>query len=75
MTREAFLAEYRKRLLAYGWAQEPSKLDKFMESVVETLTTTRITCNLATSEMAKEAFVAIGGQRSKYSVKALRALQ
>jgi hypothetical protein len=74
MTRSAFLTAYRGRLVAlYAWAQDTAKLDRFMASVEQTLSTKRATWNHS-GQAVTDAWYAIGGGKGIPSLKALRAL-
>ena len=73
MTRAAFLAAYRRGLVAWApWAQDTGKLDRFMESVAETISTTRKTW-IHDGPTTINAWRAIGG-KGRPTLKALRAL-
>ena len=72
-TKAAWLAAYRARLEVYGWAREPEKLERFMASVRETITTDRATWNHSSSDMGREAWRDVGC-KGKMTLKALRAL-
>jgi hypothetical protein len=72
MTRELFLTAYRKQLLhRYTWAADATKLDRFMQSVQETLSGGN-TWN-HDGEAVTTAWKVIGG-KGKPTKKALRAL-
>ena len=75
MTKSKFLERYREELrLAYPWAQDEVKLDKFMKSVEITIRTTATTANLTDSPDVKAVWKAIGC-KGKPTYKALRALE
>lgn len=71
--RGRFLEVYRALLVArYAWAADAAKLDKYMASVEETISTTRSTWNHV-GDAVTEAWQALG-HTSKPTLKALRAL-
>lgn len=73
MTRERFLAAYRADLMArYAWANTPVKLERFMKSVVRTISTEAKTWH-HDSPSTHAAWRAIGGS-GRASLKGLRAL-
>lgn len=73
MTRTAFLTNYRTELLArFAWAQDAAKLDRFMASCAETISTTRATWN-HDGDAVTAAWRIIGG-KGKPTLKALRTL-
>ena len=73
MNQQAFIALYRAELIKrYPWAQDAAKLDKFMASCTETVSTVRTTWN-HDGEAVTAAWRGIGG-KGKPTLKALRAL-
>lgn len=73
MTREQFLTAYRADLMArYAWANTPVKLERFMKSVVRTISTEAKTWH-HDSPSTHAAWRAIGGS-GRASLKGLRAL-
>lgn len=73
MTKNAFLAAYRKQLLArYPWAQDPAKRARYMASVAGSLLGAENTWHPA-GEAVTAAWRDIGG-KGKPSFKALRAM-
>lgn len=73
MTKEKFLTAYRDTILqSYDWAKDTAKLDRFMESVKQSITTKRSTWTCEGSAVSI-AWRQIGG-KGKVTLKALRAL-
>ena len=73
-TRTAFLEAYEWTLRElYGWAREPEKLARFMESVRTTVNTDKTVANLLNSDGAQAAYRSIGC-KGKLTYRALRAL-
>ena len=72
MTKQAFLAAYRAALVAYPWAADAARLDKFMASVAATIEGPHATWN-HDGDAVTAAWRAIGG-KGKPTLKALRAL-
>ena len=74
ITREAFLVEYRKRLIAgfQGWTSVPGKLERFMDAVRETLEGPRSPWSFD-GPVTVDTWRALG-LPGRPSLKALRAL-
>jgi hypothetical protein len=77
MTKTAFIAAYRAKLIdLYAWAQDATKLDRFMSSVASTIGFTLGGTAPWNHEGAAvtAAWREIGG-KGKPTLKALRALE
>ena len=74
MTKTKFLTLYRAELVArYSWASDTAKLDRFMQSVSDTIHGSVNTWN-NDGEAVISAWKQIGG-KGKPTYKALRALE
>lgn len=72
-TKSEFLEEYRRNIIArYTWAEDSEKLERFMESAMETITTELTTWDKE-GDAVNRAWRAIG-KKGKPTYKALRAL-
>lgn len=73
MTKAQFLTNYRAELIArYSWAADTAKLDRFMASCDETISSPRAKWN-HDGEAVTAAWRSIGG-KGRPTLKALRAL-
>jgi hypothetical protein len=74
MTKTAFLAAYRAKIVAnYPWASDSAKLDRFMAAVETTIRTEQKPWSIV-GAATTEAWQEIGGA-GKPTYKALRALE